>query len=97
MRGEATVWPWLQRRKDGHRLIIFARKHSMKKPRGLLKFFKTLRVQTHVENGLVQNPVQNCKVARFRRGSQACQDEVSSPELKLLGNLHKPWILEQLR
>ena len=69
----------------------------MKEARGLLKFFKMLSVEAHVENGLVYYAMQDRKVARFGGGSQPGQHEMSLPELKLLWNLPEPWILKELR
>jgi len=69
----------------------------MKETGGLSKLIEVWIVQAHIQDGLIQQAVQNCKISRLRGRSQARQDEMPLTKLNLLGNLPQPGIFKQLR
>jgi hypothetical protein len=69
----------------------------MKEACGLSKLIEVQIVHANIQDRLIQQAVQNCKISRLRGRSQACQDEVPLTKSNLLGNLPQPGIFQQLR
>jgi hypothetical protein len=91
---ESAVRTRFKTRKDSYRFIVLIREHSMKETGGLSKLIEVWIVQAHIQDGLIQQAVQNCKISRLRGRSQSRQDEMPLTKLNLLGNLPQPGIFK---